>query len=364
MLRLQPTLPTRYREASEDTLQSWIKAARAQLGEDLILLGHHYQREEVYRWADATGDSFKLAQYAAENPDANWIVFLGVHFMAESADILTRDDQIVVLPDLNAGCSMADMAAIDEVEECWDVIDNTTDISRVIPITYMNSSAAIKAFVGRNGGAVCTSSNCRAVLEWALSRGDKVLFIPDQHLGRNTARAMGHTDEALWNPTLANGGLDERSIKESTIVLWKGHCSVHQRFTPQMVADFRERHPDGHVIVHPECANEVVEMADHIGSTEGIKKIIGEAEPGTIWGVGTEIHLVSRMGREFADQGKLVESLDPIVCPCSTMFRIDAAHLAWCLDALVRGEVINQIVVDPATAADARVALERMLAIT
>lgn len=364
MLRLQPTLPARYREASEETLQTWIETARERLGSDLMLLGHHYQREEVYRWADATGDSFKLAQYAAQNPDAKWIVFLGVHFMAESADILTRDDQVVVLPDLNAGCSMADMAALEEVEECWQILEDTVDINRVVPITYMNSSAAIKAFVGNNGGAVCTSSNCEAILKWAWSRGDKVLFIPDQHLGRNTARAMGRADEALWDPRRPNGGLEERTIKEAQIVLWQGHCSVHQRFTPQMVTDFRDRHPDGLVVVHPECAHEVVALADRVGSTEGIKKIIGDASPGTTWGVGTEIHLVSRMSREFASQGKSIESLDPIVCPCSTMFRIDAAHLAWCLDALVEGRTVNQISVDRRTAASARIALEKMLAIT
>lgn len=363
MLRLQPTLPDRYVEADEKTLQTWIEKARNRLGNELVLLGHHYQRDEVYRWADATGDSFKLAQYAASRPDARWIVFLGVHFMAESADILTREDQVVILPDLNAGCSMADMAGIDDVEECWSVLEKTVDLSQVIPITYMNSSAAIKAFVGRNGGAVCTSSNCQAVLEWALARGDKVLFIPDQHLGRNTARSMGYFAELVWNPRYPNGGLEERAIKEATFLLWQGHCSVHQRFTPEMVFQFRTRHPEGRVIVHPECSHEVVKLADHVGSTEKIKKVVTESDPG-VWGVGTEIHLVNRLAQDCAPRGTIVESLDPIVCPCSTMFRIDAAHLAWCLDSLVKGEIVNQIVVDRTTATHARIALEKMLEIT
>ncbi len=365
MLRLQATLPARYREASDDELQRMIGEARARLGEDLIILGHHYQRDEVYRWADATGDSYKLAKYAAQHPESRYIVFCGVHFMAESADILTSDEQVVVLPDLNAGCSMADMVPIDALEEAWDFISRVVDVNDVMPITYMNSSAAVKAFVGERGGAVCTSSNAEKVVRWALQQRSKVFFVPDQHLGRNTARAMGFTeaDEYVWDPDGDFYEVDETKLKEATFLLWKGHCSVHQRFTTDMVERFREEHPDGKVIVHPEVAHEVVLLADYVGSTEQIKKTIAEADAPSTWGVGTEIHLVQRMAREMAPEGKTVMSLDPIVCPCSTMFRIDAAHLAWCLETLARGEVVNRIVVDPRTAEYARLALDRMLQI-
>ncbi len=365
MLRLQATLPARYREADEDALQSMIGAARASLGKDLIILGHHYQRDEVYRWADATGDSYNLAKFAAEHPDAKYIVFCGVHFMAESADILTSDDQIVVLPDLNAGCSMADMAPIDALEEAWDFFDQVLDIDEVMPITYINSSAAVKAFVGARGGAVCTSSNADKVISWGLSRRRKIFFLPDQHLGRNTARAMGFTesDECIWDPNADFDAVDEVRLKEATFILWKGHCSVHQRFTPEMVHRFREEHPEGKVIVHPEVAHEVVQLADYVGSTEKIRKTITESEAPSVWGVGTEIHLVRRLAEEMAPQGKIVMSLDPIVCPCSTMFRIDAAHLAWCLEELASGRVVNRITVDPSTAEHARAALDRMLEI-
>lgn len=365
MLRLQSTLPARYREADEDALREMIGAARRDLGDDVIILGHHYQRDEVYRWADATGDSYKLAKYAAQHPDAKYIVFCGVHFMAESADILTSDRQVVVLPDLNAGCSMADMAPIDALEEAWDFFAQIIDVERVMPITYMNSSAAVKAFVGARGGAVCTSSNAAAVIAWGLRKRDKIFFLPDQHLGRNTARAMGYSegDEYLWDPNGDYTDVDERRLKEATFLLWKGHCSVHQRFTPDMVHRFRDEHPDGRVIVHPEVAHEVVLLADHVGSTEQIKKTITEAEAPSTWGVGTEIHLVRRIAKEMAPHRKVVTSLDPIVCPCSTMFRIDAAHLAWCLESLADGRVVNQIVVDPVTAAEARLALDRMLEI-
>jgi quinolinate synthase len=284
--------------------------------------------------------------------------------MAESADVLTGDHQRVVLPDLNAGCSMADMADLDQVEEAWDAIAGISDIERVIPITYMNSSAAIKAFVGAHGGAVCTSSNARAVLEWAFGRGDKVLFFPDQHLGRNTGRAMGYgeDDMRVWNPSRDLGGLEERDIKDATFLLWRGWCSVHQRFTPDHVAAFRAAHPDGTVIVHPECSHEVVEVADQVGSTERILDWVDAAPAGSVIGVGTEIHMVQRLAHDHPD--KTVVSLDPLVCPCSTMFRIDAPHLAWCLESLARGELVNQIVVDPDTSELARVALQRMLDIT
>jgi quinolinate synthase len=364
MLRLQAPLPDRYTLASAAELDSWIADAKAELGERLVILGHHYQRDEVIKWADARGDSFKLARFAADNDGATDIVFCGVHFMAESADVLTGDHQRVILPDLNAGCSMADMADIDQVEECWDTLADVTDIGQVVPITYMNSSAALKAFVGEHGGAVCTSSNARAILEWALAKGSKVLFFPDQHLGRNTGYDMGYdeTDMRVWNPRFELGGLEERDVKEATLLLWKGHCSVHQRFRPEHVAAFRAEHPTGQVIVHPECAHDVVELADRVGSTERILDWVESAPAGSVLGVGTEIHMVQRMANEHPDL--TITSLDPLVCPCSTMFRIDGPHLAWVLESLVRGEVVNQITVDPRTSEWARVALQRMLDIT
>ncbi len=367
MLRLQAPLPDRYTLASPEELEQWIADAKAALGDRLLILGHHYQRPEVIRWADLRGDSFKLAQWAEEHHEADTIVFCGVHFMAESADILTADHQHVVLPDLNAGCSMADMADIDQVEEAWEEIAGVTDIEQVVPITYMNSSAALKAFVGDHGGAVCTSSNARAVLEWAFAKGSpgatKVLFFPDQHLGRNTGYQMGFDESHMrvWNPHRDLGGLDERDVKEATFLLWRGHCTVHQRFAPEHVAAFRAEHPDGEVIVHPECRHEVVELADKVGSTERILEWVTAAPAGAELAIGTEIHMVQRLAAENPD--KTVVSLDPLICPCATMFRIDEPHLAWCLESLVRGEVVNQIVVDERTAASARVALERMLEI-
>jgi len=363
MLRVQAPLPERYVSASQDELASWIEAAKAALGDRVFILGHHYQRDEVMRWADARGDSYRLSVLASEAP-AEFIVFCGVHFMAESADVLTGDHQQVILPDLNAGCSMADMADIDEVEEAWEQLAAVIDVDRLVPITYMNSSAALKAFVGRNGGAVCTSTNARAVLEWSLQRGDKVLFFPDQHLGRNTGYAMGFTeaDMRVWNPRLELGGLTDRDCKEATFLLWKGHCSVHQRFRPQHVAQFRAEHPDGIVVVHPECARDVVELADQVGSTDYIIRAVDAAPDGAVIGVGTEIHLVQRLNNE--SRAKTVVSLDPLICPCSTMFRIDAAHLAWVLENLVQGRVVNRITVDTETTEWARVALERMLEIT
>jgi quinolinate synthase len=368
MLRMQAPLPDRYTLASPDELDGWIAAAKSELGERLLILGHHYQRDEVIRWADARGDSFKLARFAADNHQATDIVFCGVHFMAESADILTGPHQRVVLPDLNAGCSMADMADLDQVEECWDALASVTDIDKIVPVTYMNSSAALKAFVGEHGGAVCTSSNARAILEWALGEGTsgdvKVLFFPDQHLGRNTAYDMGHSEDAMrvWNPRFELGGLEERDVKDATFVLWKGHCSVHQRFRPEHVAAFRAEHPQGQVLVHPECAHDVVELADRVGSTERILSWVESAPAGSALGVATEIHMVQRMAAEHPEL--TVVSLDPLICPCSTMFRIDGPHLAWVLESLVRGEVVNQITVDEHTAEWARVALQRMLDIT
>jgi len=333
-----------------------------------MILGHHYQRDEVMRWADARGDSFGLSRMAAAS-DAEYVVFCGVHFMAESADILTAATQTVVLPDLNAGCSMADMADLDSVEEAWEAISSVTDIEAVVPITYMNSSAALKAFVGDHGGAVCTSSNARAVVTWALGQGGpgrdvKVLFFPDQHLGRNTAYQLGYgaTDMAVWNPRLAMGGLDDPTVKETRFLLWRGHCSVHQRFQPAHVEEFRRDYPDGVVIAHPECSHEVVELADQVGSTDFIINAVEAAPAGSVIAVATEIHLVQRLAAEHPEV--TVVALDPLICPCSTMFRIDAPHLCWVLEELAEGRVVNRITVDDTTAASARVALQRMLDIT
>src|SRR5947209_5490493 len=315
MLRLQALLPDRYTLASSEEIEEWIGAAKAALGSKLLILGHHYQRPEVIKWADARGDSFKLARFAADNDHATDIVFCGVHFMAESADILTGEHQRVVLPDLNAGCSMADMADLDQVEECWESLAGVIDVERVVPITYMNSSAALKAFVGEHGGAVCTSSNARAVLEWALAKGDKVLFFPDQHLGRNTGFTMGYgpADMRVWNPRADFGGLEERDVKEATLLLWKGHCSVHQRFRPEHIAAARAEHPDVEVLVHPECAHDVVVLADRVGSTERLQEWVAEAPAGAVGAVGTEIHLGPRLAAPHP--GKTIFSLRPHVCP-------------------------------------------------
>jgi len=403
MFRLQPPLPDDYNSAPADELVRRVERARNLLGKRLVILGHHYQREEVIAFADMRGDSFGLSRFAAEQHEAEFVVFCGVHFMAESADILTGPNQQVILPDLNAGCSMADMADLEAVELLWEELAEVTDIEAIVPITYMNSAAALKAFVGRNAGAVCTSSNARAILRWALGldkatgaaggpagaapgaaggpagaftgtastpRGtaersgkEKVLFFPDQHLGRNTGFQLGYgaADMQVVNPRCRLGGLQDAEVKEATLLLWKGHCSVHQRFRIEHVEAFRARHPAGIVIVHPECSREVVELADQVGSTDYIIGAVAAAPPGSTIAVGTEIHLVDRLAHEHPD--RTVLSLDPLVCPCSTMFRIDLPHLAWVLDGLIEGEVRNRIVVDEATAADARVALERMLAI-
>ena len=364
MLRLQTPLPERYRDATPEALDEMIGAAKASLGEKLFILGHHYQRDEVMRWADARGDSYRLSVLAQERPEAENIVFCGVHFMAESADILTGDHQNVILPDLNAGCSMADMADLDEVTEAWESLGEVIDTSRLVPITYMNSSAALKAFVGEHGGAVCTSTNAREILEWAFTQGEKVLFFPDQHLGRNTGIAMGygHDDMAVWNPRLELGGLSEADCAQKTFLLWKGHCSVHQRFTPAHVAAFRAEHPDGIVIAHPECSHDICSIADQVGSTDFIIRAVEAAPVGSTLAIATEIHLVNRLRDETPD--KTIVSLDPLVCPCSTMFRIDGPHLAWILENLVEGRILNKIVVDPETTRWAKVALQRMLDIT
>ena len=364
MLRLQTPLPERYRDASPEALDEMIRVAKETLGDRLFILGHHYQRDEVMKWADARGDSYRLSVLAQERPEADYIVFCGVHFMAESADILTADHQVVVLPDLNAGCSMADMADLDEVTEAWEALGDVVDTNRLVPITYMNSSAALKAFVGRNGGAVCTSTNARAILEWAFTQGDKVLFFPDQHLGRNTGIDMGYThdDMLVWNPRFELGGLDAGAVRDATFLLWKGHCSVHQRFSPAHVEAFRAEHPDGIVIAHPECSHEVCSIADQVGSTDFIIKATQAAPAGSTIAIGTEIHLVNRLAAETP--GKTIVSLDPLICPCSTMFRIDGPHLAWILENLVEGRILNQIAVDPETTEWAKVALQRMLDIT
>ena len=373
MIRLQRPLPDGYTRASGDELGRRVAAAKAELGSRLVILGHHYQRDDVIAFADARGDSLGLSRFAAQS-EAEFVVFCGVHFMAESADILTADHQQVLLPDLNAGCSMADMADVDQVEEIWSELAQVIDVAAVVPVTYMNSSAALKAFVGRNNGAVCTSSNARSILTWALGlegaaevsggRGEKVLFFPDQHLGRNTGFQLGYgpSDMRVVDPRRPLGGLEDRDLKETTLLLWKGHCSVHQRFSAEHVRAWRAEHPDGVVIVHPECDRGVVELADEVGSTDYIIAAVGQTPPGSVVAVGTEIHLVNRLAAEHAPE-RTVVSLDPLVCPCSTMFRIDLPHLAWILEGLCEGEVRNQISVDHRTAAGARVALERMLAI-
>ncbi|GAB3665098.1 quinolinate synthase NadA [Actinocorallia lasiicapitis] len=350
--------------ASDPDLVARAKAAKEALGDQVFVLGHHYQRDEVIQFADVTGDSFKLARDAAARPDAPYIVFCGVHFMAESADILTGPDQKVILPDLAAGCSMADMATFNQVEECWDTLADLGIADRIVPVTYMNSSADIKAFVGRRGGVVCTSSNAKRALDWAFEQGEQVLFLPDQHLGRNTAvLEMGYSldDCVVYNPHRPNGGLTDDQLKNAKMILWKGHCSVHGRFTKESVDEVRARVPGVNVLVHPECRHDVVTAADHVGSTEYIIKKLDAAEPGSSWAIGTELNLVKRLADAHPD--KNVMFLDKAVCYCSTMNRIDLPHLVWTLESLVKGEVPNQIVVDTDTAHYARVALDQMLAL-
>jgi quinolinate synthase len=359
----QATLPAPVTGAAPEELQARIAEARRALGRRLVILGHHYQRDEVIRHADFTGDSFKLAQHAASRPQAEYIVFCGVHFMAESADILSAPHQKVSLPDLDAGCTMADMADIDQVEDCWEQVAAVVG-EDIVPVTYMNSTATLKAFVGRHGGAVCTSSNARAVLDWAFRAKPRVLFFPDQHLGRNTGYRMGIPLDRMpvWDPYEERGGLERADLETARVVLWKGHCSVHNRFTPDMVDRRREQIPDVKVIVHPECRFEVAQKADAIGSTEGIIKTIQESPRGSKWAVGTELNLVSRLAREAAPAREVV-SLDDCFCVCSTMFRIDPPHLLWALEGLLQGQVRNQVKVPDHIAGDARTALDRMLAI-
>lgn len=363
-------IPREYALMDAEELDRRIAEARAKLGDRLVILGHHYQRDEIIKYADARGDSFKLAQFAAARPEADYIVFCGVHFMAESADILSQPHQRVVLPNPAAGCSMADMANIAEVEECWDALESlyrdepaSDDMQAVVPITYMNSAANLKAFCGRNGGIVCTSSNAGKVMKWAFERGRRVLFFPDEHLGRNTALAMGIPEDEIvvWDQRRDFGGVDDdETLRHARVILWKGWCSTHQRFTVEQISEARAQYPGVRVVVHPECSHDVVAAADEYGSTEYIIKVIEDSAPGTVWAVGTEINLVKRLANEHPD--KTIFCLDPIVCPCSTMYRIHPAYLAWALESLVEGRVINQVTVDDETARWAKVALDRMLA--
>ncbi|MEY3714977.1 MAG: hypothetical protein RJB59_780 [Actinomycetota bacterium] len=350
--------------ASDPTLVSRATAARAALGGKAMVLGHHYQRDEVIQYADITGDSFKLAQAAADNSKAEFIFFCGVHFMAESADILTSAAQKVILPDLAAGCSMADMATANQVADAWKVFQRLGIAEKSIPVTYMNSSAAIKSFTGENGGTVCTSSNAERAMRWAFEKGEKVFFLPDQHLGRNTAvlkLGMQLSDCVVWNPWKANGGLSDDEILAAKVILWRGHCSVHGRFSTENIAEVRERIPGINVIVHPECQHDVVKNSDVVGSTEMIIKTVSAAPAGSSWAVGTELNLVKRLAA--ANPDKNVIFLDKTVCYCSTMNRIDLPHLVWAMESLVEGRLVNQIKVDERTAHHARVALERMLAL-
>ncbi|MCU1507449.1 MAG: quinolinate synthetase [Microbacteriaceae bacterium] len=365
----QGQIPEEYRTASKDELDARIRAAKETLGERVVVLGHFYQRDEVVEYADFVGDSFQLANQAMTRPKAEAIVFCGVHFMAETADILARPDQSVILPNLAAGCSMADMADIDSVTECWEQLEalygtepDADGRVPVIPVTYMNSSAALKGFCGEHGGIVCTSSNATTVLEWAFQRGQRVLFFPDQHLGRNTAKAMGVPLEQMpmWNPRQPLGGNDDQALADAKVILWHGFCSVHRRFTVDQVEKARVDFPGVTVLVHPECPMAVVDAADAAGSTDFIGKAIAAAtEPG-VFAIGTEINMVNRLAAEYPQH--TIFSLDPVVCPCSTMYRIHQSYLAWVLEGLVRGEIINQITVDDAVAVPARIALERMLA--
>jgi quinolinate synthase len=356
-----------YLALPDHTMDARIAEARARLGKTTLLLGHHYQRDEVIRFADATGDSYKLSKIATESA-AKYIVFCGVHFMAESADVLGHTGQQVILPDLNAGCSMADMAEISQVEACWEALEALGLADEIIPLTYMNSTAAIKAFCGERGGLVCTSSNARAAFEWAFARGKRILFLPDQHLGRNTGYAMGiPLDEmVVWDPWAvglgtSQGGQTKERLAASRILLWKGHCAVHQRFLPSHVDQVRAKYPGIQVIVHPECRFEVCQKADALGSTERLIALVEQAHEGQMFAVGTEIHLVNRMARRFAAEGKRVITLDDTGCLCTTMYRITPQHLAWALENLVEGRVVNRIQVRPSVKRWAKVALDRML---
>jgi quinolinate synthase len=350
-----------YRDLPDVELERRIVSVKQQMDDSLLILGHHYQQDEVIRFADLRGDSFKLSQLAAASQACRAIVFCGVHFMAETADVLARDEVEVFLPDLAAGCSMADMADLESVEAAWEDLAQIVDTGDITPVTYINSSADLKAFCGRHGGIVCTSSNAKAVLEWSFARRSRVLFFPDQHLGRNTARVMGiPLDQmSVWNPREPLGGNTEAAIATGRVLLWRGHCSVHQMFKLEHVKQFRNRFPGSKILVHPECMMQVVDTADVVGSTEFIIKTIASAPAGSTWGVGTELHLVNRLAHEYPD--KKIHFLSPMVCMCATMYRIDPPHLAWCLENLVRGTPVNRIQVPDETAHWARIALDRML---
>ncbi|MFC9352326.1 quinolinate synthase NadA [Arthrobacter sp. NPDC057013] len=365
----QGQLPEEYKLAGEAELDARIRAAKATLGDRAVILGHFYQRDEVVQYADFVGDSFQLANAALTRPDAEAIVFCGVHFMAETADTLSKPEQAVILPNLAAGCSMADMADADSVEECWEQLEEIFGTEPdaegrvpVIPVTYMNSSAALKAFCGRNGGIVCTSSNAKTVLEWAFERGQRVLFFPDQHLGRNTAKALGVPLEQMpmWNPRRELGGNDEQALLDSRVILWHGFCSVHKRFSVAQIEKARADFPGVNVIVHPECPMEVVDAADSAGSTDFIQKAIAAATEPTVFAIGTEINMVNRLAAQYPQH--TIFCLDPVICPCSTMYRIHPGYLAWVLEELVAGRIVNRITVDDDVQQDARTALERMLA--
>ncbi len=360
---VQTEIPERYRRMTAEELEHRIAVAKTTLGSRLVILGHHYQRDEIIRWADFRGDSFKLSQQAASRTEVDYIVFCGVHFMAESADILAGDHQRVILPNVAAGCSMADMADEAQVLSCWKQLGEALSIGEVVPVTYMNSSAALKAFCGERGGVVCTSSNATRVLRWAFERGERVLFFPDEHLGRNAGVKLGIRDHAMvvWDPRRQFGGNAVDALRRARLILWRGWCSVHARFTVAQIAEARRDYPGINVIVHPECRREVVDAADLDGSTEFILATISSAPPGSQWAVGTEINMVNRLAAEHPD--KLIFCLDPVICPCSTMYRIHPAYLAWVLEALVDGEVLNEIVVPDQVKVAARVALDRMLSL-
>ena len=356
-------LPQEYMKLEAQELSARVRAARERLGARAVILGHHYQREDIIQFADFKGDSLKLSQYAASRPESEFILFCGVNFMAETADILRAPHQTVIHPNLTAGCSMAEMAPTQDVLDAWDELAEVLDKNGIIPVTYMNSTADLKAFCGRNGGIVCTSSNAEAAIRWGFQRGEKVLFFPDQHLGRNTALKMGIplSQMALWDPFQPLGGNPREALESSRVILWKGHCSVHTRFTVEQVRKARAEHPSINILVHPECTMEVVQEADLVGSTEFIARSIAQAPPGSKWAVGTEVNLVSRLAKENPD--KLVFCLDPVVCPCSHMYRIHPAYLCWTLENLAEGRVVNRVEVDPETKHWARIALERMLAL-
>jgi quinolinate synthase len=363
----QPPLPPEYQGLAPDAIHKRIVAAREKLGKRVVILGHHYQRDEIIRYADYRGDSYKLAKEGAALADAEFIIFCGVHFMAESADILAQPKQRVILPNLSAGCSMADMANIFQVRACWKTLEKLGIAESTVPVTYINSAANLKAFVGEHGGSVCTSSNCPAVLNWAIGEAEKILFFPDQHLGRNTALAMGYSVDQMvvWDPNADDGygGNSPEALKDAKFILWKGHCSVHGRFTVKQIELAREKYPSVRVVVHPECRQEVVAAADDYGSTERIQKLIRESPDGSIWAVGTEINQVNRLAEEQKKHGKIVFCLDPIVCPCSTMYRIAPPFLLWVLESLLDGNVVNEIVVPEDLAQNAVKALNRMIQI-